>query len=419
MHHMVKPSNKPWSLGEMAGLRYSIHLLKKRFGTRQFPYPMHVHKALSKPLLIESKMMWKEEFEKASAERFRGGGLMANSHMVSHISLLKRFPSNDPTLQLLNGLTVERHREALLWSFLVSKIDTNGDGVLDPAEEEAAFTLMGTDGVSDITGRMRKRTTTNPEDIDKTLKAVSFPRPLSSKYLFSSMDGYSLSAPSSEFEETTGILYRDAPPRFFPSSKEKLKKSLRFSTDYCKVSMNTCWPQGRGGDDVKTKDVFTLFAFQEPSCGDCLIMHLVDQSGSGGLEAFLPDRNLSFPAQINSSIPSDVPAHLPLGDDWTTLDFSLSAIAGINRANWNRRDFSVALIQRYSHIIATSSAKFEQISSPSSAKLSFRRLLQFKPAFICINDDIRSWRLNQVKTLMSTFFETMWPSSSTRLAFEL
>lgn len=83
---MVRPSNKPWSLGEMAGLRYSIHLLKKRFGTRQFPYPMHVHKALSKPLLIESKMMWKEEFEKASAERFRGGGLMANSHMVSFLS---------------------------------------------------------------------------------------------------------------------------------------------------------------------------------------------------------------------------------------------------------------------------------------------------------------------------------------------
>jgi hypothetical protein len=88
MRHLVKPAIKPWSLGEMAGLRYSTHLLQKRFGTRQFPYPLHVHKAMSKPLLIESRMMWKTEFEKASTERFRGNGLMANSHMVSKSSPL-------------------------------------------------------------------------------------------------------------------------------------------------------------------------------------------------------------------------------------------------------------------------------------------------------------------------------------------
>jgi len=301
----------------------------------------------------------------------------------------------------------------------MSKIDTNGDGVLDAAEEEAAFRLMGTDGVSDITGRMRKRITSDPKLIDTTLNAVSFPLPLSSKYLFSSMDGYALSMPSSDFEDTTGILYRDAPPRFFTEKKEKSKKSLRFSTDYCRVSISTCWPQG--GEDVKTSDVFTLFAFKEPSCGDCLIMRLVGQSGSSGLDAFLPsDKDTVFPTQSNtSSVPLDVPAHLPLGDDWTTLDFSLTTIASINRANWKRRDFSVALIHRYNHVIASASAKFEQVSSPSSAKLSFRRLLSAKPAFICINDDIGSWTLNQVKVMMSEFFETMWPSSSTRLPFEL
>lgn len=83
MSIIMKPSKEPWALGEMAGLKYSVSLLQKRFGTRKFPYPSHVHKSLSRALLVESRMMWKEEFERASAERFRGNGLMANSHLVS------------------------------------------------------------------------------------------------------------------------------------------------------------------------------------------------------------------------------------------------------------------------------------------------------------------------------------------------
>lgn len=68
---------------EFAGLDYSVNLLSKRFGTRLFPYLHHVHKVLSKPLLIESRMMWKAEFEEATLKRFRGDGVSANSHMVS------------------------------------------------------------------------------------------------------------------------------------------------------------------------------------------------------------------------------------------------------------------------------------------------------------------------------------------------
>lgn len=79
----MKPFKDPWVLGEMTGLRYSVSLLEKRFGTGKFPYPSHVHKSLSKALLMESRMMWREKFESASSEGFRGNGLMANSHLVS------------------------------------------------------------------------------------------------------------------------------------------------------------------------------------------------------------------------------------------------------------------------------------------------------------------------------------------------
>ena len=80
---MIQPSEDPKSIGEMVGLRWSTFLLQKRFGTRQFPYPVHVHKAINKPLLLESRMTWSKEFEQATLHRFRADGRLANSHTVS------------------------------------------------------------------------------------------------------------------------------------------------------------------------------------------------------------------------------------------------------------------------------------------------------------------------------------------------
>jgi hypothetical protein len=322
----------------------------------------------------------------------------------------------------MHGLTVERHREALLWTFLVAKIDIDGDGELNEAEVDAAFALMGTDGYSDIIGRMKRRITTGPKNINKTLHGVSFPSPLSSDYVFSSLDGYALAVPSDDFYDATRIGIRDGPPRFFSSKQDTMKQTMRFSTDFCRVEMKTCWPhQSTDGKNVKTSDVFYLFAFQEPSCGDCLIVHLVGQSGIGGLEAFLPFANQTTDlpyTSTSSSVPLSVPAHLPLGDDWTTIDFSLSAVAGNNHLGWKRRDFSVALIQRYNYVVASASTTFSQVGSPSSAKLAFTKLLDRKTAFICINDDIRSWHLERTQKMMRSFFETMWPTVTTRLPFE-
>lgn len=320
----------------------------------------------------------------------------------------------------MHGLTVERHREALLWSFFVSKIDVDGNGELDEVEVNDAFALMGTDGYSDITGRMKRRITTGPKNINNTLSGVSFPSPVSSEYLFSSLDGYALAVPSDDFYEATGMGIRDGPPRFFSSKKDSTKQTRRYSTDFCKVEMETCWPQKSTDGKIKTSDVFKLFAFQEPSCGNCLIVHLVGQSGRGGLEAFLPSANQTdLPyTSTSSNVPLSVPAHLPLDDDWTSIDFSLSSVAGNNHPGWKRREFSIALLQRYNYVIASASATFSQIGSPSSAKLAFSKLLDSKTAFLCLNDDIRSWKLGETQELMRSFFETMWPTAKTRLPFE-
>lgn len=299
----------------------------------------------------------------------------------------------------------------------MNKIDVNGDGIVDAEERSRAFLLMGTDGASDITGRMRKRTSIKPESITKSLDQASFPRPLTSKYIFSSMDGYSLGEPSKNFTRATDITLRNGPPRFWPLTKESAKQEKRFTTDFCFVSMETCWPNK--DEETKSSEVFTRFAFQHPSCGDCLIMHLVDQSGSAGLEAFLPLENRALPIQEQNktNVPLSVPAHLPLHNDWNKVDFSLSSISTINHKNWNRRQFSIHLIQRYNYVIAKASTNFEQISNASSAKRIFSKLMRSQPAFFCLNDDVR-WQIDRVRSLMLSFFESMWPTSSTRLPFE-
>jgi hypothetical protein len=84
------PRTTPMTGIEFASLDFSIGLLNKRFGTRLFPYLHHVHKTLSKPLLIESRMMWKAELEEASLKRFRGNGITANSHVVSMTSMIEK-----------------------------------------------------------------------------------------------------------------------------------------------------------------------------------------------------------------------------------------------------------------------------------------------------------------------------------------
>lgn len=310
-------------------------------------------------------------------------------------------------------MIVERHREALLWSFLVSKIDEDGNGTLDDVEVGRAHALMGTNGTSDIRGRMRERTTLVPATVDACLTTTSFLRPAASEYIFSSMDGFPLTVPLPSFTRATGLQLDSGPFRSQPGPFQSDSGSMRFSHDLCRMSMNVCWPD----DSRNTSEIFTRFAFEEPSCGDCLIAHLVRSSGPTGLDAFLPAQHLAFPA-TPSSAPAHIPAHLPLGTDWKLLDFSLASVAASNWAGLDRRRFSAQLLQRYNYVIAKAPATFAQLKTPSNAQRTFAKLQQGQTAFICLNDDIM-WSLSRVRALMQAFFESMWPASRTRLPFEV
>ena len=306
---------------------------------------------------------------------------------------------------------MERHREALLWSFLVAKLDVNGDGQLDNYERRRAYELMGTDGKIDIVAHLSKRTTSDPASIKQALESTSFPLPKSARYIFSSFDGHILNQPSANFTRETGHEITREPIHLWqPSSEENSKL---FSSEYCRVKMSTCWPQI---DSVS--DIFTHIAFEEPTCGDCLVSYLVEQSGDAGLEAFLPDTTTPLIEAVDpeqqSIIPDWVPAHLSIENDWRSIDFSLSSVAAINRRGWNRRAFSVHLIQRYNYVAGDASVSFKMLLNPQSATDLLTEIEHDRPVFICLNDDIED-KLEETRTVMQSFFKVLWPS---KVSFE-
>ncbi|KAG8715128.1 Xanthine phosphoribosyltransferase 1 [Ceratobasidium sp. 394] len=96
---------------EWESLRYSNWLLSNRFGSRHRPYPTHLAKSLSIPMLQEVADAWPNEIALAASRPFRGmkhmrgGETTADAYMVF----------------LEHHWVVERWREALLWSWVVAR----------------------------------------------------------------------------------------------------------------------------------------------------------------------------------------------------------------------------------------------------------------------------------------------------------
>ena len=100
----TKPAN-----GEWRPLEYTNFLLSKRFGFRRRPYPTHVAKVGAIPLMREMLRVWADEFAATARHKFRGE--RGDAYMMFGFV----------------HFVVERHREALLWTYVVGKIGGDRD----------------------------------------------------------------------------------------------------------------------------------------------------------------------------------------------------------------------------------------------------------------------------------------------------
>lgn len=402
---------------ESTGMEYTVTLLRDRFGTPGFGYPAHIQKAMVQPLVLESRLIWRAAFEEASGRRFRGDGRTVNSHMLTY------------------GMLVERHREALLWSFLVAKIDKDGDGVLDDDELGSALQQMGAQNISsDVSVRLPERDSNRATFRQRALDAVRFPNGLATEHQFSSLDGYPYVSPLHKYSQTTGLRFRDLPPSLQATPTMHAKQ---FTAEYCQVQLLHCWPRNDRAVPLRTtNDILKRFAFETRDCGDCLIMHLVGRSGKKGLQAFLPSANSTFPTHavdrksdhVDRDASATAPAtayHLPLTANYANTNFSLAAVMADNKLDngqaSDRRTFVLHLLTRYSYSIGTAPGGFEMLRTAYGAERQLNRLtVQTKAkkyAFLCINDDIVE-DAPLVKQTMRNYFHAVWPGNSTRWPFE-
>lgn len=91
---------------------------------------------------------------------------------------------------------IERHREALLWSVIVAKADSDHNGFYGSAEYTELLRSLGKIKRGRISVQQPRRTI----DTSSLLKQAGLEQPLQTTFDFTSMNGYALSLPRGKKE---------------------------------------------------------------------------------------------------------------------------------------------------------------------------------------------------------------------------
>lgn len=410
-NNLIEPDeHQENGLGEYPSYRYTTWLLGERFGRRKRPYIHHVHKTYVRPLAQESQLMFGDELGRTARQRFRGAGQTVNNQLLSY------------------NFVIERHREALLWSYFVARIDKDGDGWYGDDELMEAWSDLGLASNLSFSNAtvgvpLPVRDTLLPANVKQTLEESHFPTPRETRYVFSSQDGYALAelnAPR-KLDNAWPIYYKETDT---DKSNDDDDDGNTDHKEAAVIDLSVCWHKGIGRNAL---DLFRHMAFEVPNCGDALITLVVGRSGRKGLSAFLPHGGAVFPETSSSPVDNrsetETTPHLPLNDRWQDADFSLVAVA--RNTGWSglaRRTFAMLLIQRYAYTIGWADVKFEMLTTLESTSGTLERLRndggREGHALVGINDDMDGPEVLEAQKLFKGWMEETWPTERFGLPFE-
>ncbi|KAJ7259134.1 hypothetical protein B0H12DRAFT_1109015 [Mycena haematopus] len=353
---------------ELRSLAWSNHLLDQRFGARRRPYVMHNARAFSLPVLHEASLAFGQYFSATPLSHFRG--------------TVNTPPDLEVNMMFLGShFLVERHREALLWSWIVAKWGST-NGILDANDKNTMWGELG--GVDD---RLQARWPERRSRIEVTnrMHQAGIREPFSDfnasqphiQYAFVSGDGY-IHAYLPIIPET-------------PLTKHVPDLAVLSHNIACRINREECL----GYTAEPAWDLFKRVLVEQPSCGDCFISALVRASGHQGLDIFLPkatDKTTS--SRAVETLPLILPSAAPPLPD-------------------NPRNFALRLIYRYSYALGVSLTKFIMLGTPGQAWREFK-LIDKDPniALLCINDDLPEWSIASVLAadkVLREWFERRWP----------
>ncbi|KAF2729814.1 hypothetical protein EJ04DRAFT_446479 [Polyplosphaeria fusca] len=229
--------------GEKPFLIYTSWLLNRRFGARKRRGQVHFGHSMSRSIAREAITSFPRPAMRSAAQRFRGetGFQLYSWFVIFHY-------------------TIERHREALIWSYIMLRSDSNDDGYLDWHERRRMLRELS-EGMGNETPELwRERQFFQvPEHLEKA--GLEPPR-VNTEILWTSLDGpHVIKDLDCDAFDTEDCL---APGFSIPTS-DATASSPVFSS----------------------ATIFDRIARQNPRCGDCLIKLILNRRRSG-LEPLLP-----------------------------------------------------------------------------------------------------------------------------------
>ncbi|CAL3970457.1 unnamed protein product [Diplocarpon coronariae] len=237
--------------GEKPFLIYTSWLLNRRFGERKRKGQIHFGHSISRSVAREAINSFPRPALQSACQRFRGetGFQLYSWYVTFHY-------------------TIERHREALLWSYIVLRSDVDGSGNLEWNERQTIMDDLEEGMTKEGTPGFRKRMYYH---MNEALEEAGLEPPkVNVDVQWTSLDGPAAIKEIECFEFNVNECL--APGFSSPSSDEK-HRNLVFSA----------------------ASIFDRVARQNPKCGDCLLKLILNRVESG-LSPLLPDP-VSKPAE--------------------------------------------------------------------------------------------------------------------------
>jgi hypothetical protein len=229
--------------GEKPFLIYTSWLLNRRFGERKRNGQVHFGHSMSRSVTREAINSFPRPALQSNCQRFRGetGFQLYSWYVTFHY-------------------TMERQREALLWSYIIQRSDSNQDGNIEWSERQAIMKDLEEGMANEANTRFRTRMFYL---VPELLEAAGLEAPkVNLDIVWTSLDG--------------------------PSSIRDI--------ECFEFNVNECMAPGfslQSADEHFTNPVFSAasifdrVARQHPKCGDCLIKLILNRTPQG-LAPLLP-----------------------------------------------------------------------------------------------------------------------------------
>lgn len=230
--------------------------------------------------------------------------------------------------------TIEKQREATLWSFIVAKSDTDASNTYSLGERQDMLASLGGEREGDLLHFKTPGRTWDDTSHKEILRKAGISVPNDTEIYWSAMNGYPY---------VPGHKRHQVFPKYDGIGKR-----------FCTVSIRECF--GREGffdndqhpdteATLNPEELLRRVAFNNIQCGDCLIGALLSQSGKRGFKAFLPEKkDHERPSKINTR--NELAVISGWNKQWQDTEFAINKVVP---KSWNRRDFAVRLIQRYAY----------------------------------------------------------------------